>query len=166
MRKQKDFTLHSNTPFETVEVNPEGKLVTTEKTLDFGRDDGKTFRLTEMSAMQKEKWNAKILSLMTDSFANASKEVMQAYEEHSATLAFAVLAKKSVKEIDKYLDLLNEHLYCYEVYDKGQDQYVKLTSDNVSKYIDEIATLQYLRDEAAKFNLSDFTAGGLSNSRN
>lgn len=166
MRKQETIKLHSNMPMAAYEVNEKGELVKTEKQFDFGRDTDKTFRLTEMSAMQLEKWHIKMLSLMKESLAKAADDVMELYKEHSATLAFATLSNKSVTDAEKYIDLLNEYLYCYEYFDKDRGEYIKLNAENVSDYIEELTSLQYLRDRAAQFNIVDFTKGNHSNSRN
>lgn len=165
MRKQETIKLHSDVPMVVYEVNDKGESVKTEKQFDFGRDTDKTFRLTEMSAMQLEKWHVKMLSLMKDSLTKAADDVMQTWKEHSATLAFATLANKSVTDAEKYIDLLNEHLYCYEIFDKDRGEYIKLTPGNVEDYIDEVQTLEYLRDRAAQFNFADFTKGNHSNSQ-
>lgn len=164
MRKQETIKLHSDVPMVVYEANEEGKLVKTEKQFDFGRDTDKTFRLTEMSAMELEKWHVKMLSLMKDSLAKAADDVIETYEKHSATVAFATLSNKSVTDAEKYLDLLNEHLYCYEYFDTQRGEYIKLNRENVSTYIDEVETLRYLRERAAQFNIADFTSGGHSNS--
>lgn len=164
MRKQETIKLHSDVPMVVYEANDEGKLVKTEKQFDFGRDTDKTFRLTEMSAMDLEKWHVKMLSLMKDSLAKAADDVIETYEKHSATVAFAALSNKSITDAEKYLDLLNEHLYCYEYYDTQRGEYIKLNRENVNVYIDEVETLRYLRDRAAQFNISDFTKGDRSSS--
>jgi len=165
MRKQETIKLHSDVPMVAYEVNDKGESVKTEKQFDFGRDTDKTFRLTEMSAMQLEKWHVKMLSLMKDSLAKVADDVMETYREHSATVAFASLANKSVSDADKYIDLLNEHLYCYEIFDKERGEYIKLNAENINDYIDEVQTLQYLRDRAAQFNISDFMKGNPSSSQ-
>lgn len=164
MRKQETIKLHSDVPMVVYEANDEGKLVKTEKQFDFGRDTDKTFRLTEMSAMQLEKWHVKMLSLMKESLAKVADDVMETWKEHSATLAFASLSNRSVSDADKYIDLLNEHLYCYEIFDKERGEYIRLNAQNVNDYIDEVQTLQYLRDRAAQFNIADFTKGNPSSS--
>lgn len=164
MRKQETIKLHSGVPMVAYEASEEGKLLKTEKQFDFGRDTEKTFRLTEMSAMELEKWHVKMLSLMKDSLAKAADDVIETYEKHSATVAFAALSNKSITDAEKYLDLLNEHLYCYEYFDTQRGEYIKLNRENVNVYIDEVETLRYLRERAAHFNIADFTQGDHSNS--
>ena len=159
MRKQETIKLHNDVPMVVYEANEKGEMVKTEKSFDFGRDDGKLFRLTEMSAMQLEKWHVKMLSLMRESFAKAADGVIEAYENHSATVAFAALADKSITDAEKYIDLLNEHLYCYEIFDKEREMFIKLDKENISQYIDELSTLKYLRERAAQFNIADFIKG-------
>lgn len=166
MRKQETIKLHSNMPMVVYEANEKGEIVKAEKQFDFGRDTDKTFRLTEMSAMQLEKWHIKMLALMKDSFAKAAEDVMDIYKEHSATLAFASLANKSVGDAEKYIDLLNEHLYCYEFFNKERGEYIKLNAENVNDYIEELTSLRYLRDRAAQFNIADFMKGNPSSSQN
>lgn len=165
MRKQETIKLHNDVPMVVYEANENGELVKTEKAFDFGRDEGKLFRLTEMSAMQLEKWHAKMLSLMKESFAKAADSVMDIYKNHSATAAFAALSDKSITDVEKYIDLLNEHLYCYEIYDKEREVYIKLNAENVNQYIDELTTLKYLRERAAQFNIADFIKGNTLNSQ-
>jgi hypothetical protein len=101
---------------------------------------------------------------MKDSLAKAANDVIETYEKHSATVAFAALSNKSITDAEKYLDLLNEHLYCYEYFDTQRGEYIKLNRENVNVYIDELETLRYLRDRAAQFNISDFTKGDHSSS--
>ena len=165
MRKTETIKLHNDAPMVVYEANDKGEFVKAEKSFNFGRDDGKLFRLTEMSAMQLEKWHAKMLSLMKESLAKAADSVMDIYKNHSATVAFAALSDKSVADVVKYIDLLNEHLYCYEIYDKERELYIKLNAENISQYIDEVTTLKYLRDRAAQFNFVDFINGNPSNSQ-
>ena len=164
MRKQETIKLYSNQPMVVFEANDKGEAVESTKTIDFGRDTGKTFRITEMSAMQLEKWHVKMISLMKESFSKAADGVIDIYEKHSATLAFAALSNKSIADAEKYLELLNEHLYCYEVFNKDSGEYMPITRENLGNMIDEVGTLQYLRDRAVQFNLVSFIKGNTSGS--
>lgn len=139
----------------------------TEKT--FGRDIGKVFRLKEMSAMELEKWHAKAISFMIDNadlsgLNDISEKVKQEQKENGATLAFDTAVEKlgatSIKNIDAWLDIQNEHLYCYEYFDKLKDSYIQLNALNIGDYIDELETLRYLREQAISFNCKEsFTKG-------
>lgn len=124
----------------------------------FGRDVDKIFRLKEMSAMAKEKWSAKLYGLSMKASAKIPTEKLLEIEktknESSATLAIGLLNDNAPTEMSEYLELQNEHLYCYEIFDNIKEQYVKITPENIDNYIEEVETLQFLRNKAIEFNMS------------
>ena len=134
---------------ETVKIANEEK---------FGRDVDKIFRLKEMSAMAKEKWSAKLYGLTMKASAKIPTEKLLEIEktknEISATLAIGLLNDNAPTEMSEYLELQNEHLYCYEIFDNIKEQYVKITPENIDNYIEEVETLQFLRNKAIEFNMS------------
>lgn len=123
----------------------------------FGRDIGKVFRLKEMSAIAKETWSAKLVAITLKASKNIPTEKLLEIEktknENSATLAIGLL-EKTPADMQEYLELQNEHLYCYEIFDNVKEQYVKITPENIGNYIEEVATLQFLREKAIEFNTS------------
>lgn len=119
----------------------------------YGRDSNKIFRLTEMSAVSLEKWHIKAISLLKGTLVK-SQNFNEALEGHSATLAFALLSERTMEDSEKYLDLLNELLYCYEIYDKNRGEYVKITDESINDSIEELNTIKYLRDKSAEFNIA------------
>ena len=120
---------------------------------NYGRDSNKIFRLTEMSAVSLEKWHIKAVSLLKGTLVKSQK-FNEVLEGHSATLAFALLSERTIEDSEKYLNLLNEFLYCYEVYDKNRDEYIKINDCNINDVIDELNTIKYLRNKAAEFNIA------------
>lgn len=123
----------------------------------FGRDIGKVFRLKEMSAIAKETWSAKLVAITLKASKNIPTEKLLEIEKtknkNSATLAIGLL-EKTPADMQEYLELQNEHLYCYEIFDNVKEQYVKITPENIGNYIEEVATLQFLREKAIEFNTS------------
>lgn len=121
---------------------------------EFGRDDGKILRLTEMSASKKEAFSFKVLSIID--FKNP--KVQEIAKESSNTLALTELLSNDIDAI-KYTELCNEYLYCYECFDKLTGAYVQLTPENIDNYIEEIETRKFLREKSEKFNNSFFSQG-------
>lgn len=120
----------------------------------FGRDDGKIFRLTEMSASKKEAFSFKVLSIID--FKNP--EVQKISKESSNTLALTEMLGNEI-DVVKYTELCNDYLYCYECFDKLTGAYVQLTPENIDDYIEEIDTRKFLREKSEKFNNSFFSQG-------
>ena len=124
------------------------------KGTEFGRDENKILRLTEMSASKKESFSFKVLSLID--FKNP--EVKKIAEECSSTLALAQSLGDKF-DLIKYKELCNEYLYCYEIFDNLAGVYVKFTPENIDDYIEEIETRKYLRDKSEQFNNYFFIQG-------
>lgn len=140
MRKQETLTLKSG----------EHKLSDgTAANFSFGRDDGKMLRFTEMSAVDLELWNLEQKALLTS--GTIDKDVADIAENHSATAAFFAYLAKDPERFVKHIAHFNKLLYCYEVFDKTAGAYVKLTPDNIADYIEEIASVTYLRNKAMEF---------------
>ncbi len=141
MRKQEVVTLKSG----------EHKLSDgTVATFNFGRDDGKIFRFTEMSAVDLELWNLEQKALLT-SGPDIDKDVADIAENHSVTAAFFAYLAKDPKKFVQHIAHFNKLLYCYEVFDKAVGAYVKLTPDNIADHIEETASVTYLRNKAMEF---------------
>ena len=143
---------------ETIQIKQEeGK--------NFGRDIDKIFRLTEMSAMQLEKWNAKAFSFFLKNMkeGNEKLEALVAQKESGNTAAMSSLSNsdmmQAVENIEDWLDLQNEHLYCYEFFEKVKGVYIPLTPQNIGDYVEETETLAYLREKAIELNCKSFITG-------
>lgn len=121
---------------------------------EYGRDDGKILRLTEMSASKKEAFSFKIVS----SIDIKNPEVKKIADENSNTLALAELLRTGIDYV-KYTEICNDYLYCYECFDKLTGTYVQLTPENIDNYIEEIETRKFLREKSAEFNNSFFSQG-------
>jgi len=121
---------------------------------EYGRDDGKILRLTEMSASKKEAFSFKIVS----SIDIKNPEVKKIADENSNTLALAELLRTGIDYV-KYTEICNDYLYCYECFDKLAGAYVQLTPENIDNYIEEIETRKFLREKSAEFNNSFFSQG-------
>jgi hypothetical protein len=161
MREQETITLkNGNYPIKAVDEN--GKETSVEEFSDFKRDEGKIFRLTEMSAMAREEWQLEVITLMRDSM---DEETLKIAEEHSAVAAFMQMSTKDVKNILAYTRLCNKFLYCYEFYDSKRDMYIKLTPENINNYIMENESLGWLRNYAQRFHDRFFTNGSTANSQ-
>ena len=154
MRRTETFKLNE----EMAKQLPEGKT--------FGRDGGKTFRLKEMSAVDLERWHARAIAFFKKNLAKGALPALEqaqadkTEQEFSATLAFSSYLDKAAENTAEFIDLLNEHLYCYEVFNPTCEAFEQLTKENIADKIDEVATLQFLRNKAVEFNCLDFTNGG------
>ncbi|MDR3049426.1 MAG: hypothetical protein LBV16_06305 [Elusimicrobiota bacterium] len=160
MLRQEDIALHSGEmPIKT--IDDKGQETISKVNTDFGRDEGKTFRFTEMSAVKLEKWSFK-LGIVASKINDKSKveKMKKAQNENSAALAVLPFVINDEKNFVEYIDLFNELLYCYEIYIKHLDQYVRITPENIEQYIEEVNTLGYLRNKAMEF--LDFFSQGVN----
>lgn len=168
MREQKEFSLKSgNYPIKEIDAET-GKEIIKDNFVNFGRDEGKYFRLIEMPALQRERWHFRALALLRKDTQDNIKEISEVAEKYSATVAFYAMLDKNPKDWEAYIELCNEYLYCYEILDKtrGGDlgTFVKLTPENISEYINENSTIAYLRQEAVAFHNHFFMSGSGQNS--
>ena len=152
MRRQETLTLKSG----------EQKLTDgTFAKFTFGRDEGKIFRFTEMSAVDLELWNLKQKALLVS--GKIDEKVAKIAEEQSVSVAFFTYLSQNPKKFIEHIKHFNELLYCYEIFDAAQGQYVKLTPENIEKYIEETASVMFLRNKAMEIT-SFFLNGDLSKS--
>jgi hypothetical protein len=124
------------------------------KGTEYGRDDGKILRLTEMSASKKEAFSFKVVS----SIDIKNPEVKKIADENSNTLALTEVLRNGIDYV-KYTELCNDYLYCYECFDKLSGVYVQLTPENIDNYIEELKTRKFLREKSESFNNSFFQQG-------
>lgn len=134
----------------------------TAKDATFGSDEGKIFRFTEMPALKLEAWYIRMYSIVhAAADAEQQKQLQAAKESQSAAIAVSStpVADKVMNELTgqlQYVDLLNEFLACYEIYQPATDKYIRLNKDNIDEYVDTMTAIRFLRDKAAKDSLNGF----------
>ena len=124
-----------------------------------GRDKGKTFVLTEMSAIQGERWATQALSLI----AKAGADLPRGAEDSGmAGLAAAPLTALPVLKSlqDTSLDAWWE---CVK-YQHRPNHPLQPIFQNEACQIEEIATVNLLRMKVLEMHTSFFSEGGPSNS--
>lgn len=126
-----------------------------------GRDKGKRFKITEMSAWRSETWAAKLLFAMMNSGANVPDEVAGAGLAGLAALDIMKIIKAiSRVPYEKAEPLLAEMLECIEILpDSNNSNTVRpLIEDD----IEEVGTLLLLRKEIFALHLDFFKAAAPS----
>jgi hypothetical protein len=114
-----------------------------------GRDKGKSFRLTEMSAMKTEKWATRALLAL----ANGGVDIPDGLERSGlAGLAVVGIQLLGKLDYDVAAPLLDEMMSCVEI--KTDARIRSLTPDD----IEEVSTLLFLRAEVFKLHASFFPA--------
>lgn len=126
---------------------------------DEGRDKGKTFILTEMPAIQGERWAMQALSLLS----NASVSLPRGAEDSGmAGLAAAPLgalpALKALQDpsLDAWWDCVQ--------YQHAPNQMPQKIFPGPACQIEEILTVRFLRNKVLEMHISFFPAGGPSTS--
>jgi hypothetical protein len=115
-------------------------------TLD-NRDAGKTFRITEMPAVQAEKWAARALLAMSRSGVEIPEDALSA---GAATLLAAGLRSFTSMAFDDAEQLLDEMFQCVQfVPDTSKPLVVRPLIDDD---IDEVATRLLLRGEVIEIH--------------
>lgn len=119
-----------------------------------GRDQGKVFRLTEMSAVAAEKWAARALLALGKSGVDIPDEVRQ-----HGTTAVVVIGIRAFVGIE-FADaepLMDEMMKCVE-YSPSRDVWRALIDDD----IDEVQTLAFLRGELMELHTGFTVRAALS----
>jgi hypothetical protein len=131
-------------------LNEQGETIESFADTDFGQDEGKIFRWTQMSAMKLERFSIRLgLAAQNLNLNPAELSKMQkTADEHSATFGFLPIAVSGQKHFVDFLDLLNDLLYQYEIFDETTGVYTRLNKDNIDDYISEIVTIAFLRNKA------------------
>lgn len=112
-----------------------------------GRDAGKTFRITEMPAVQAEKWAARALLAMSRSGVDIPEEAMSA---GAATLLAAGLRSFTSMAFEDAEQLLDEMFGCIQfVPDPARKDVTRALIDDD---IDEVATRLFLRGEVIEIH--------------
>ena len=118
-----------------------------------GRDNGKGFFLTEMPAVQTEKWAARALLALTSSGVELP-EGFDARTASSAQLVSVGLEAFGKAKWDLIEPLLDEMMSCVQYVgnpEKSPD--VKLAMSSVPDAIEEVSTLLTIRKELLELHL-------------
>ena len=117
-----------------------------------GRDCGKNFVITEMSAWEAEEWAGQALFAMMNAGVEVPDGIASAGLAGIAALGIASLTKVS---FDKAKPLLDRMMGCVEI-QPSPSVVRRLVEDD----IEEVSTLLQLRKEVFNLHLSFFTEGG------
>lgn len=136
------------------------------KTIDItitaeGRDQGKVFVLTEMPALQAEKWATRALLALV----NSGAEIPQ--EAHNAGMAGVAMASASLLAGGRlsFYDLeplLDEMLQCVKVRPPNPALLPQAINPLIQDQIEEVETIIFLRMEVLKLHIDFSKAGALS----
>lgn len=116
-----------------------------------GRDVGKTFVITEMSAFAAEKWAAKALLALARSGLDVPDDVAREGMAGIARFGFGAIAGAKFEEIEPLLDEMFE---CVKIV--PDPKHPDLSRGVREEDVEEIATLLKLRGEALKLHV-DFS---------
>ncbi len=126
-----------------------------------GRDNGKTFILTEMAATKAEDWAIRVMFAL----GSANVEV----PEGALQLGMSALAEIGLKKLfavnaEQMRPLLSELMECVEFVPNPQKPQVKIRFPMFESQIEEVRTLLTLKWEVLKLHLDFSLADGLSES--
>lgn len=121
-----------------------------------GRDFGKTFVITELSAFAAEEWAGRALFAMLNAGVEIPDNISRAGLAGVAALGIGALTKIS---FDAAKPLLDEMLGCVQIQPSP-----KVTRALIDDDIEEVATLLTLRKEVLNLHMDFFTAADLSTS--
>jgi len=117
-----------------------------------GRDAGKQFQITEMSARAAHDWATRALLAMANSGVEVGDDIMSRGLAGIASLALNLLGRIPA---DRALPLLDELLNCVMIdFGKGSR---KLIDDD----FEEVSTIFQLQKEVFMLHIEPFTQGGL-----
>jgi hypothetical protein len=111
-----------------------------------GRDRGKTFFITEMSAFDAERWGYKAISAMARSGVDIDEDMMDAGIAGLAQVSIRAIATMSFAEADP---LMREMMACIQFVPAGTNLRRALVESDVS----EVATILLLRDEVLNLHV-------------
>lgn len=133
-------------------------------TIESGRDEGKTFHVTEMSASHMEKWAARALLVVLGGNGHVDKTQVQdlAKTSNASALVSVGLGALSSVNWDKVEPLYDELLPQVSIVPDADKPNVKipLRPANVDNHIEDVTTLVRLRGEVLKLSLDFFGTGG------
>lgn len=121
-----------------------------------GRDKGKVFILTEMSAWRSEEWAARAIFAMMNAGVEIPENIAKAGLAGIAALGIQSLTKVS---FDAAKPLLDEMMSCVQVQPSPN-----VTRALIEDDIEEVATLLQLRKEVLGLHVNFSTAGAPSTS--
>lgn len=116
-----------------------------------GRDHGKVFVITELSAYAAEEWAGRALFAMLNAGVEIPDNIAKAGLAGVAALGIGSLSKLS---FDAAKPLLDEMMTCVQIQPSP-----KVIRALIDDDIEEVATLLTLRKEVFNLHLSFFTAG-------
>jgi len=115
-----------------------------------GRDKDKTFRITEMPALQAERWATRLLFILAKMGVTLPQEVVTGGMASVQALISAGMPLLYLGDEQKAVPLLDELMNCVEVVEPSVIR--KRTADD----IEEIGTFFLLRGEALKLHIDFF----------
>lgn len=121
-----------------------------------GRDFGKTFIITELSAFAAEEWAGRALFAMLNAGVEIPDNIAKAGLAGVAALGIGSLTRMS---FDAAKPLLDEMLACVQIQPSP-----KVVRSLIDDDIEEVATLLTLRKEVLNLHMSFFTSGADSTS--
>jgi hypothetical protein len=128
-----------------------------------GRDKGKTFLITEMPAMQAEKWAARALLALGRAGVEVPEDAVAAGVAGIMSASFASLAKMPFADAEPLLD---EMMLCVQlVPDPTKTDAMTqrpIARALIGEDIEEVPTLLKLRAEVAELHLGFSVTGALS----
>lgn len=124
-----------------------------------GRDAGKVFVITEMSAFAAEKWAARALLALARSGLDVPEDVAREGMAGIARFGFGAIAGAKFEEIEPLLD---EMFLCVKI--APDPKHMELTRGVIEEDVEEIATLLKLRGEALKLHVDFSQFAGRLNS--
>jgi len=124
-----------------------------------GRDQGKLFHLTEMSAFAAEKFAAKVILALMKSGVKIPENVKDAGLAGLATIAMSAFGGIHP---DVLMPLLDEMMECVKIVPDPRNPIGSIRA-LVPEDIDEVATLLKLRQELLELHLGFSLAAKLSN---
>lgn len=126
---------------------------------DEGRDQGKVFHITEMSALQAERWAVKALQAAARGGVDIDDSAISSGMQAVAVLGIKALMSANYSDIEP---LMAEMLRCVTV--KPDPRNPSLTRPLIEDDIEEVRTLLTLRMEVINIHLNFSTPVGSSNS--
>ena len=126
---------------------------------DAGRDAGKIFRITEMTAEQSEWWALRALSILVDADTTGELEqlgsMMVGETEKLSTLGVVAIIKLLAKaDPERIRPLWDEMKDCWRLVPNGDRNMTARLADNS---IEEVSTLLTLRMKTLELHFDFFT---------
>lgn len=123
---------------------------------DEGRDKGKTFIITELSAWDAERWASKVLFAAMNAGIEIPDDVAQAGISGLASLGIQALTRIPYEDAAPLLDTM---MGCVQIQPSAS-----VTRPLIEDDVEEVKTLLQLRKETVKLHLEPFMADAPSTS--